>query len=203
MGFRLYLLLLSSIYSLFAYGFSAGPATRLSILTAEGGDQIYNTFGHSAIRLVDTTQQIDIVFNYGTFDFGAPNFIGNFINGKLDYYLNDESTNNFVMNYIYQNRTLYQQNLSLDTSQINQIVAFLEWNLKKENRVYRYDFLFDNCATRIRDIFEKMDTSYEIQYIHPESHRSFRKLIHRDAGKQVPWLDWGFNFLGKFIIGDQ
>lgn len=175
--------------------FRAGNQTKVSILTADGGTEIYNTFGHTAIRIVDTTQQVDVVFNYGTFNFGEPNFILNFIHGRLDYFLSVENTSSFVMTYVYQNRSLHQQFLNLDTQQINQLIEFLVWNAKPENRVYRYDFLFDNCATRVRDIFIKDSTSYQINYTTPQKLRSFRKLIHHYAYEQLPWLDWGMDLL--------
>lgn len=195
MGLRWMLVSFFQFMVLTSYGFQATNASRISILTAEGGDQIYNTFGHTAIRLWDTSQNIDIVYNYGTFDFGAPNFILNFVNGKLDYYLSQEGTDNYILNYVYQNRSLHQQILALDTPQINRLVNFLEWNMQPQNRVYRYDFLFDNCATRVRDIFEKMGLGIQINFVIPKDNRSFRKLIHHYAYKQLPWLDWGMDLL--------
>lgn len=195
MGLRWMLASVFQFIVLTSYGFQATNHTRISILTADGGDQIYNTFGHTAIRLFDTTQNIDIVYNYGTFDFGAPNFILNFVNGKLDYYLSQDQTQDFVLNYVYQNRSLHQQILALDSAQINRLVNFLEWNMQPQHRVYRYDFLFDNCATRVRDIFEKMGMGIQIRFVTPHTNRSFRKLIHHYAYKQLPWLDWGMDLL--------
>lgn len=186
------------LFSLLSNGLVAqaiSESTRISILTADGGNEIYNTFGHTAIRVSDSSLSYDVVYNYGTFDFGAPGFIQNFIHGRLDYYVNAEPTEYFIVNYQYQNRSVHEQFLNLDSQQKASIIAFLEWNALPEHRGYRYDFLFDNCATRVRDIFIADSANFQVNYAENTDKFTFRNLIHNYSYKALPLLDWGMDLL--------
>ncbi|MBO9620139.1 MAG: DUF4105 domain-containing protein [Niabella sp.] len=132
---------------------AANDRLRISILTCAVGDELYASFGHTAVRVVDSTAGTDVVYNYGTFDFNDPDFYTKFTLGKLLYFLDKENFRDFIQSYSYESRGVTEQVLQLTLSEKEQILRFLEKNLLPENRAYRYDFLFDNCATRVRDIF--------------------------------------------------
>lgn len=171
------------------------PNAKVSLLTCGAGEELYSTFGHSAIRVCDTVLQIDNVYNYGTFDFSDPNFYSNFVRGKLNYMLSVGKFNNFMLEYMMDERWVFEQSLNLDSLQRQAMFDFLENNRLPENRYYLYDFLFDNCSTRIRDVFEK---TFPNQVVYPntylEGKPTFRDLLYRYLEK-MPWSKFGIDLL--------
>jgi Domain of unknown function (DUF4105) len=125
---------------------------RLYVLTILPGDDVYNQYGHTAIRVNDRRKGLDVTFNYGTFDFEAPGFLGNFIQGEMEYFLSFSSTRRAVQAATIQGRTVREQLLDVSREHRDAIYSALLRNAEPENSAYRYDFLFDNCATRPRDI---------------------------------------------------
>ncbi len=166
---------------------------QFSVLTCDKGEEIYSTFGHSAIRYVDSSKNIDWVYNYGLFDFYDPNFIPKFCMGKLDYMVGKESMYGFMNQYISQHRAVKEQILNLTNTQRDSLLKFLEWNILEDNKFYRYDFLFNNCATKIIDIIEKQCQGVKINCFQEKKPISFRSLIHRYAENTVPLIDWGMD----------
>lgn len=132
---------------------SKADALRISLLTCGAGEQIWEIFGHTAIRVTDTAAGIDEVYNYGTFDGYEKGFEWKFMQGKLSYYLSHYSYRAFREEYMAAGRSIAEQELLADSAEKQAIYDFLKWNALRENRFYRYDFLYDNCATRVRDIF--------------------------------------------------
>lgn len=120
----------------------------ISLLTCWPGEQIYVKFGHSAIRVCDKVNNIDVVFNYGVFSFNEDNFILHFVAGETDYQLATQSYQRFDYSYRAEGRKVYEQVLNLDSTMRQQLFDKLCINAMPENRVYRYNFIFDNCATR-------------------------------------------------------
>ena len=169
--------------------------STFSLLTGSSGTELYNTFGHSAIRVKDTTKNLDTVFNWGTFDFDAPNFYLNFTRGKLEYRVSTASFENFKRGFIWENRSVVEQELNLTLEQKIRLYDQLLENYKPENRYYKYDFFFDNCATRIRDL---MITTFrdEFQYNYPTewetSGMTFRNLIDLYLTDKH-WSDFGID----------
>jgi hypothetical protein len=178
-------------------------ASTISILTCSKGDDLYNTFGHTGIRIQDPTYQMDAVFNYGMFSFGGDDFKDQaefgvkFIRGKLEYWLGAQSFDNFVDGYIYDKRWIYEQELDLTLEQKQHLFNALSINLEPENKYYRYDFFFDNCSSRVRDILEdalgpvfgeENDTIYNL------TNQSYIDLIDPYI-KPKPWLDLGMDIM--------
>ncbi|MCQ2204786.1 MAG: DUF4105 domain-containing protein [Bacteroidales bacterium] len=164
---------------------------RISLLTCSSGDELYSVFGHSAIRVYDDSLGIDVVYNYGTFDFNTPNFYLKFMNGDLKYMMSLSSFKRFMAIYNYEGRAVREGILQLDSVQRKQLWDFLNWNILPENRYYRYDFFFDNCATRIRDIVfnVKAITENDIrnnESLGSNSSKTFRDYIH----SYVPEFTW-------------
>lgn len=167
--------------------------SKVYLLTCSPGQELYAIFGHSAIRVQDEANKIDLVFNYGTFDFMTPNFYMKFMNGRLDYMLSVSRFGSFVSHYEGDNRGVRAHLLDLTDKEKQQVWDFLNWNMQPENRFYRYDFFFDNCATRIRDLF------FKVKGIEPGSFdqtgtRSYRDYLHQYL-EHSPWTAQGIDLI--------
>lgn len=167
----------------------------ISLLTCEPGNMLYTLFGHTAIRVKDADS--DWVFNYGTFDFDTPNFYGKYIKGELMYQLAAQPFSSFYNTYDRMEVAVYEQELRLDSAQQQKLVRALMENYKPENRIYLYDFLYDNCATRVRDLFENQITDSESTYrwaIAKSSDKTFWNLLDEKL-RIAPWCEWGIHTL--------
>jgi len=165
---------------------------QISLITILPGDPIYTFAGHSALRVRDPERDLDRLYNYGTFDFGDPFFIPKFTYGYLRYALSVRSYEPMVTFYRRQGRPVIEQPLNLSRSQQTRVVRFLRRNACPENRYYQYDFFFDNCSTRIRDVLtstlgDQVDFSGG-----PRPERSFRELLDPFVASR-PALDLGFD----------
>lgn len=128
----------------------------ISLITISAGTEVYSLFGHSGFRLYDPENSIDWLYNYGTFDFNDPLFVVKFLRGQLDYYLDVVSfprSLDFYENV--EKRAVIEQVLSLERRELEALFDFLQNNAKIENRYYRYDFVNDNCSTRLPDGLER------------------------------------------------
>ena len=170
---------------------------RISLLTCTPGTELYSTFGHSALRVIDSIRNTDRVFNYGTFDFYDPAFITKFVKGKLLYFVDTSSLPHFMWEYEEYKRGVTEQVINLSCEEKQTMVAALDENIKEENKFYLYDFNYDNCTTRLRDILEKAaGKQLETKNILPKPGTTFRHLIHvyLDRGGQQ-WSKLGIDML--------
>ncbi len=142
------------ISSLLTYSSITKDSLKISILTCSPGEELYSTFGHTAVRVVDYKNRLDLVFNYGSFDFDTPNFYGKFVKGKLKYQLSISSFENFKLSYISENRSIYEQDLNMSDEGKSRMFSFLKTNYLPENRYYLYDFFLNNCTSVVRDILK-------------------------------------------------
>jgi hypothetical protein len=169
---------------------------RISLFTCTPGEELYSIFGHSAIRVVDSITNTDIVFNYGTFDFSDDGFYIKFARGKLNYFISAERTVDFVDMYKYENRGIFEQLLNLNENEKIALKSALIENCKETNKYYKYDFFLDNCTTRLRDLISKFsNTPPTTPFVMPEKTR-FREAIHQylEAGGQY-WSELGIDIL--------
>lgn len=175
---------------------SDGSRLRISLLTCSPGQELYATFGHSALRVIDSNAVNDLVYNYGTFDFNDPNFYSKFIRGKLMYYLNVDQYQEFVFGYAMENRSVTEQVLELTAAEKQKLRLALNENLKEENKFYLYDFFLDNCTTRLRDLIENNKTPKPIFLPVMDTKTTFRNAIHLylDSNKQ-DWSKLGIDLL--------
>ena len=134
------------------------PNTKISLLTCGAGYEVYSMYGHAALRIRDTSLNYDYVINYGIFSMGIDNFAYLFVKGETDYEVAVSSFENFMDEYIVDNREVYENEIQLSDSSKRVLIDYIEWNLQPENKVYRYKFFSDNCATRIRNILERSAT---------------------------------------------
>ena len=169
---------------------------QISLLTCAPGEELYSTFGHTALRIQDSARGTDYIYNYGTFEFG-PDFYTKFIRGKLLYFLSVENFTDFVYEYQMQSRSIQEQILQLSCTEKQRLYSSLQTNALEQNRYYKYDFLFDNCTTRAGDIVVKnVDSSIVFKNILPGNGPSFRNLIHSylNAGHEY-WSKLGIDIL--------
>jgi hypothetical protein len=152
------------------------PATKVYLLTLGPGDELYSGFGHSAIWFVDSAAVLDKAYNYGTFDF-KPDFYIKFTKGILDYKLSAHQFFFLMEDAQSEQRYLVAQELRLSQSSKKRLFDFLENNLKPENAYYRYDFFYDNCSSRIRDVFQSVLGDSLRYNFGKDQNLSFRQLI--------------------------
>jgi hypothetical protein len=174
------LLLCSFLISLSAFARPDSSHLRVSLLTCGTGPESWQTFGHTAIRIIDSSRGTDMAYNYGTFAFDD-DFVTKFMRGKLLYYLSYYPYEAFLDEYVDEKRSVYEQELLLPGDKKLALQEFLHDNAKEENRYYKYDFFFDNCATRIRDIFPKsLGASFQYGETPAATERiSFRDIINQ------------------------
>lgn len=164
---------------------------RFSLLTCAPGTEIYSLFGHTAIRYENYTRRIDVVFNYGMFSFNTPNFIFRFVAGETDYQLGITPYSYFEAEYAMRGSSVYQQVLNLTQSEKERLLTILENNYLPENRIYRYNYFYDNCTTRARDKIEKC---IEGKVVYPDSlsGKSYRSIVHEFTAGSL-WDEFGID----------
>ena len=173
---------------------------RISLLTCTPGEELYATFGHSAFRITDSSRAFndawrDVVYNYGTFNFDEEFYV-KFVQGKLLYYVSTEYFADFKDLYQSTNRGITEQILKLSAQEKISLQHFLNENIKEENKYYKYDFFFDNCTTRLRDILKKQhDSNFTKKAVMPIGN-TFRLAIHEylDKNNQY-WSRLGIDVL--------
>ncbi|MDR0542881.1 MAG: DUF4105 domain-containing protein [Dysgonamonadaceae bacterium] len=183
-------LLLFPFASLQAYQTDRLQVSLLTVAPRSG--HAYTIYGHTALRLYDPSQSIDDVFNWGTFDFDAPHFLYRFIRGETDYFLSRYSYAQFLYAYQMSNATVMEQILHLSPEGKELLLQKLSLNLQPENRIYRYNFLFDNCTTRVRYLIEQSGS--KLSYPPSTEKTTFRKLIH-SCTETYPWMTFGIDLL--------
>lgn len=174
-----------------------GDSMRVSLLTCGSGTEIYNLFGHTAIRCQDASRGIDYVFNYGMFSFDTSNFVLKFTLGETDYQLGVQGFGDFVDNYAWHNRDVREQVLNMTAQEKARLYALLIENYRPANRTYRYNFFYDNCSTRPRDKIEAVVTGgidYHADMLMPVAGTSFRSMIHRYT-EHNQWSQFGMDLL--------
>lgn len=134
------------------------PGSELTIylMTMGTGDQVWERFGHNAIRVVDQSRGTDSVYNWGTFDFKQPNFLRRFMTGNTLYWMQGDAMDETMATYRYLNRSVWVQELDLTPAERAAVRDFIAWNARDENRYYRYDYYLDNCSTRVRDVIDRI-----------------------------------------------
>lgn len=164
--------------------------TEISVLTCSPGDQIYSIFGHTAVRVCNPNIGLDAVINYGLFDFDQESFVYRFVKGETDYMCGAEAYNSFLYSYAWRGSGVKATVLDLTDAEKERFIRVLTNDLKPENREYRYNFAYNNCATKIRDI---VNFAYSGKYesLQP-SEFTFREVIGHYA-ENYPWYMFSFD----------
>jgi hypothetical protein len=169
-----------------------GDSTIVSLITCEPGEALYAKFGHTAIRIRDT-KGLDLVYNYGIFDFKTEKFYWKFLRGHTDYLLGVYPTEHFLQEYSERNSGVWEQELNMTAIERRRLIELLNINYLPENRMYRYNFVYDNCATRPYDI---ISTAFN-GVIVPGSEQAevtFREMIVAYLTNN-PWTEFGINLI--------
>lgn len=169
-------------------------SAKVSILTASPwSGAAYALYGHTAVLVQDDSTGVDAVFNYGFFDMSKPYFMYNFMRGKTDYILGVNTLQQFLEEYKKKGSEVVEQELNLSQSEKQNLWQALYVNSLPENREYRYNYFFDNCVTRPRDLTEKY-VNGKIQYPADTKKQTFRDLIH-ECVHPYPWMQFGIDLL--------
>ncbi|MDD6779134.1 MAG: DUF4105 domain-containing protein [Bacteroidales bacterium] len=162
-------------------------APVVSLITCYPGENIYELYGHTQLRVRGTGY--DWVFNYGTFDFRAPNFIYRFVKGETDYMLAGYPASYMLMGY--ESRKVVEQVLNLSPGQARSVRDALFNGARPENRTYRYNYVLDNCSTRPRDIVEAA-VGTSLQYPAMPQGLTFRSMMHH-YNQNYAWQQFGID----------
>lgn len=179
----------------FALPMDSADNWQVSLLTCGPGIEVYNQFGHTAIRMRNEARKLDVVYNYGIFNFNTPNFALKFTLGETDYQLGIQGYEDFVDWYRYCNRDVWEQVLNLTLAEKHTLIDLLNENYKPQNRVYRYNFFYDNCATRPRDLIEKClqgQLLYADDMNALDTGKTFRRVVHEFTTNNA-WSQFGID----------
>lgn len=188
---KLFLLFFISFVS-FVSAETLSDKSKVSLLTCGAGEELYAQFGHTAIRIQDSSLNIDVVFNYGTFNFRTPNFYAKFVKGITDYELGIDFGISFFMRYNEMIVPVWEQDLNMTQAEKQSLFDALMRNYEPQNRFYRYNFIYDNCATRPRDMIENAVGG--INYVPLKSNETFRDLITHYIGQDT-WIKFGIDMV--------
>ena len=173
---------------------SLSDSAQILLLTCTPGTEVWSKYGHTGIRVIDQSQKLDIVFNYGIFDLTADDFYIKFVHGETYYQLGIEPYRYFDMFYRRIGRTTYWQELNLTPSQKQQIFDALLINYQPQNRYYLYNFVFDNCATRPYYLIKNALQDTIISSYRGYEGTTFRQAITHYTGHNS-WVDFGINLV--------
>lgn len=191
---RIYMMALGLAMSLTVPAQQLSETAQISLLTCSPGEELYARYGHTAIRVLDEVNDMDIVFNYGIFDFNTDHFYWKFVRGETWYELGASPYRYFMYEYDRDNRPVYEQVLDLTAAQKELLWQRLVDNYRPENRKYLYNFVFDNCATRpyhmiAQVLGDSLSSSYE-----GYSGQTYRAFIRHYTGSHS-WENAGINLL--------
>ena len=191
---RIYMMALGLAMSLTVQAQQLSETAQISLLTCSPGEELYARYGHTAIRVLDEVNDMDIVFNYGIFDFNTDHFYWKFVRGETWYELGASPYRYFMYEYDRDNRPVYEQVLNFTPDQTNLLWQALVENYRPENRKYLYNFVFDNCATRpyhmiAQVLGDTLSSSYE-----GYSGQTYRAFIRHYTGSHS-WENAGINLL--------
>ncbi len=194
---KIFLIVLASITfiaNINAQQVQLSDSAKISLLTSSPWDkEVYAIFGHTAIRIQDPVNEFDVVFNYGLFSFDTPNFMLRFIKGETDYMVGAENFNRYIEEYKSRGVGVTQQTLNITQKEKQKIFDALVINSLPENRVYRYNYFYDNCSTRPRDIIEN-NIDGVIHYNPTNDKQTYRDLVHECVWSK-PWVRFGIDLV--------
>ena len=166
---------------------------QISLLTCSPGKEVWAQYGHTAIRYYDKESGEDLAINYGIFSLDQTYFIPRFVLGMTDYRMGVQPMDMFLTQYSYEGRGVIEQVLNLSAEDKEVIYKALQENMKPENVVYRYNYFFDNCTTRARDMLVN-HLHGKVVYPPAEEDATFRSMIHKWNNK-YEWSQFGEDLL--------
>ena len=167
---------------------------RISLVTCSPGTEVYEVYGHTALRIEIPSQGVDAVVNYGLFSFEAPNFVWRFIKGETDYVVGTIGYPIFEREYTDRGSTVTLQQLNLSRVEKERLVYLLNENLRPENREYRYNFLYNNCSNKAGDMAELALSERLLPLANRSEGITYRDILH-EYTQEYPWLQLGIDYL--------
>lgn len=149
------IILLNSLYNSFAQNVILSKNATVSVMTCGTGNEVYSLFGHTAIRVRDIDKNLDVVYNYGAFNFDTPNFEMQFAKGNLDYFIANNRYIDFIAIYKYEKRDVYEQELNIPLVLKQELFNNLAESMLSEERLYQYKFIDNNCTSKVVDVINK------------------------------------------------
>lgn len=185
---------------------SAQPETlsknaEISVLTCGTANEMHTLFGHTALRIKDIDQNLDVVYNWGMFDFRTPNFLAKFVKGNLLYYLDVDSFDDFLYNYTVDNREVVEQVLNLSSTEKSKIWTEINRQLKGNDRYYTYGFIRNNCTTKVVDVINK-SIEKPLSANFPSNNHSYRYILNEGLDQHY-FEKLGINLLFGYSTNKQ
>ena len=184
---------LSILLGALGHVFASEDSIRVTLLTCSPGQEVYQLYGHTAIRCQQPSQGLDAIFNYGVFDMSKPHFAWHFVLGQTDYMVQPIPWSYFVIDYENRGSSIIEQELNLTQSEARKLTALLIENCEPQNCEYRYSFLYKNCTTMVRDLVEQVIIG-DIQYPDTLPHLTAREILHQYTAEH-PWAQEGNDLL--------
>lgn len=177
-----------------AQGTTPMDSIEFGLITCSPHDEVYSLYGHTAIRCHNLSTGADAIFNYGVFNFKAPHFVLRFVFGLTDYELECVPARYFWPYYQKWGSQVTEHVLNLTNDEKQRLMEALIENCKPVNKTYRYNYFFDNCSTRPRNIIEDNLDGSVVYQPRPDYQRTFREMIHEYTVKH-PWAAFGNDIL--------
>jgi hypothetical protein len=149
------ILLLGSICNSYCQNVVLSKNAQVSVLTCGTGNEAYSLFGHTAIRMSDIANNLDVVYNYGAFDFETPNFVVRFTKGDMNYFIANNRYIDFINQYNYEKRDVYEQELNIPLELKQKLYDNLAQSLLSDERLYQYKFIDNNCTSKVVEVINK------------------------------------------------
>lgn len=166
---------------------------RISIITCDTGNESYSLFGHTAIRITDIEKNLDVVFNYGAFDFKTPNFVAKFAKGDLQYFAVANTFSDFMNQYTYEKRSVFEQELNIPLAKKQKLLDNLTATLSSNESYYTYKFIDKNCTSMVVDVLNK-SLGINVIVKKTDTDKTYRSILY-------PYFDASFyEKLGTSII---
>lgn len=187
------ILLILVTWNSHSQNFKLSPNSKVSVITCDTGNESYSLFGHTAIRIKDTENDLDLVYNYGAFDFATPNFVAKFTKGDLQYFAVVNKYADFIYQYTYEQRSVFEQELNIPIDYRQRLLDNLTAALASSESYYTYKFIDKNCTSMVVDILNKT-LGGEIIVKKSDTNKTFRSILY-------PYFDNSFyQKLGTSII---
>jgi len=174
--------------------FTETDSIEIGLITCSPHEEIYSLYGHTAIRCHNLKTGADCVYNYGVFNFKAPHFVARFVFGLTDYELACYPFPPFCYEYQEWGSQVTEQVLNLSSEEKRSLLDALAHNARPENKTYRYNFFYDNCSTRPRNIIEDNLNGTVIYPQQQGEAPTFREMIHQQT-RRHPWATFGNDIL--------
>ena len=200
MKYLYFSILLFAFNTVLSQNISLSKDSKVSILTCNKGAELYSLYGHTALRIKDSKINLDIIFNYGAFDFSTPNFYLKFIKGDLQYFVTTNVFNEFLDQYTQENRAVFEQELILTDLQKQQLLNNLTASLLTEDRFYTYKYIDRNCTTMVMEQVNKVLVRNKIPLLQ-KTQLTYREILY-GYQKDLFFENLGINIIFGTLVDD-